>query len=298
MAYQTGTSTGADDLLGIIATFAVSQGFVQEQFATISGGKWLTLSYAGMYYHFVSGDTNIDRLGADPEKKINAYLSTGYNPGAAWDAQTGMSDVASDYRRGVTNGMTGPFYAYHLFAGDDEIHCIVEITSTQFAHISFGVMQKQFGGTGGHFVTGTACSSNTWLNFPIHENSVIYVPMEYNYYYGGIPSANEHDNLDTCLRDGATIDNSTSGFMNRSYSTIDGSAALVPIYFHPQRPDGHYSLVGYLSQVRYVNNYGLQDRQEITLGSDTWIVFPMTEKASNVNQYLSGSYGLAYKKVV
>jgi len=298
MAYQTGTSTGADDILGIISTFAVAQGFVQEQFVNITGGKWLTLSYSGMYYHFVSGTTFSDRFGVTPEGKINAYLSTGYNPGAAWNAQPNMSDVTSNDKRGVTNGMTGPFYGYHLFGNGDEIHCVVEITSTDFAHISFGVMQKQHGGTGGHYVVGTAPVATDALETPYHENSVIYTPMEVDYYYGGAVGAGESNRSFTCLRDGEGSNASNEGVMGRSYSTIDGSSALVPIYFHLQRPGGYYSLVGHLSSVRFINVYGLQDRQEITLGSDTWKCFPMAKKSSTVTDITSGSYGLAYKKVI
>jgi hypothetical protein len=300
MAYQTGTSTGADDLLGIISTFAVAQGFVQEQFVTITGGKWLTLSYSGMYYHFVSQPTLYDRFGVTPETEIRGFLSTGYNPGSAWNAQTGSSDVGSIEQRGVTNGMTGPFYAYHLFGGDGEIHCVIEITSTEFSHINFGVMSKTYSGTGGHYITGTqailADASGAFV--PFHDNAVFYAPMEYDYYYSGTPTLPNY--IRTPLETGS--DDSRYGYFGASYSTIDGSTVLMPITIHFSRPDSYWSYLGYSTNARYVNLYALQSRQEITLGSETWKVFPLLAKSgtdlSSSPTVQSGYYGIAYKKVV
>jgi len=304
MAYQTGTSTGAADLLGIISTFAVSQGFVQEQLVDANGGKWLTLSYQGMYYHLASRSTPYDRFGGVSETIIEGYLSTGFNAGSAWNAQPGTSVVGQTFAGGYTNGMDGPFYAYHLFADAQEIHCVIEISSIDFAHINFGVIEKTYSGTGGHFITGTFGLYNegpATLNPPFDENITVYAPMESNYYYGLSNATHAPSNyIQTPLEVGNS--NSTNGYFGRSYSSIDGSAALMPITLHFSRPDSYFSYLGHPASARYVSLQGLQPRQEVTLGSETWQVFPIFRKSGTdwgtIPEPASGYFGMAYKKVL
>jgi hypothetical protein len=102
----------------------------------------------------------------------------------------------------------------------------------------------------------------------------------------------------TGWRDGAY-----SQFMSAQSSALNGFKPLLPIALYGENvqpaPDAHF-LMGYIPDIRTVNMYGLQPGEELSVGSDTWVVFPVSRKGNNgttFNQEQSWNFGFAYKKV-
>jgi hypothetical protein len=84
--------------------------------------------------------------------------------------------------------------------------------------------------------------------------------------------------------------------------TTDG-VALIPIYvgMHSDFQSAlRWSPVGQIPDVYRVNMKSLDAEQEISIGSDTYVVFPLINKDANntvAGEGYSGYEGLAYRKI-
>ena len=54
MAYETGASTGPNDLLGKLRLFAIAQGWTINRWTTVGSGRELCLSKGSAYYNMRS----------------------------------------------------------------------------------------------------------------------------------------------------------------------------------------------------------------------------------------------------
>ena len=86
-------------------------------------------------------------------------------------------------------------------------------------------------------------------------------------------------------------------------SAYNGFIPLIPIMFgnasYTPTPDNRYFL-GSFPDVRAVNAGGLSAGVEHIVGSDTWLIFPVTRAigSSGSGEEWSADMGIAYKKVV
>ena len=56
-------------------------------------------------------------------------------------------------------------------------------------------------------------------------------------------------------------------------------------------------LLGFMKDVRGINIKNYEAGDEVTVGSDTWMVFPSVKKGATPSSSCSGYQGIAYKKV-
>jgi hypothetical protein len=207
MSYQTGTSTGPNDLIDKIRAFLESDGWTTNLFTTVGLGYRLHVQKTAadgtvMYFNFRSaiaehGSTITgDNRDYQPETynygDITGILingSTGYDVGLSWDMQP-------DYPRSLddpypdTNSMascmtamsTSAIPAYYIFSVDDTVNIVVEVTSGEFQFMSFGLLEKQGVYTGGQFFSASYDSYE-----PNYERQYIYSTNIPNYF-----SANTH----------------------------------------------------------------------------------------------------------
>ena len=67
-------------------------------------------------------------------------------------------------------------------------------------------------------------------------------------------------------------------------------------YYRDPNNDRVY-LLGYLPNVRGLNIRNFTPGQEVTVGSDTWVMFPLSSKTESFVVNRSGFSGIAHKKV-
>jgi len=185
MAYQTGTSTGPDDLLDKLRTFLSSNGWTINEWSDESSmyESWSGLNGSGkrlhvqktagdstvMYFNFRSvnrgvvfedhsTDSSIESYGKYKAEITGIALngSTGYSASNNWDKQPGYMQ-SSDGSWGVcmTELSLTAIPAYYFFQDGDTVIVCVEYQSGKFQWLAFGLLEKQGTITGGQFLAGS-----------------------------------------------------------------------------------------------------------------------------------------------
>src|SRR5690606_5388829 len=89
-------------------------------------------------------------------------------------------------------------------------------------------------------------------------------------------------------------------FNNLPANSGDGFVPLagVPIFYRDvtPNPDNLY-LMGWMPDVRTLNRRNFNPKDEITVGVDTWKIFPHVRKQNTGDQNESENLGVAYKKI-
>lgn len=192
MAYETGTSTGPNDLLDKLRIFAVAQGWTQNRWATVGSGRELCLSKGSAYFNmrsytnetaFINGSNYTTKYGI----AING--SDAFASGNAWDRQVGYpvrfgGTAGQDQGHGYMPFVTsfGPFPSYYLFAPDSKtIYLEVEVTTGVYQRMGFGSLDLFNGSTpgGGRFFYSTGSDAGvtnstatyTWLGTEIDNGT-------------------------------------------------------------------------------------------------------------------------------
>jgi hypothetical protein len=297
MAYQTGTATGTADLLDKLNTFAVANGWTLNRRDAAS----LSISKSGIYQNLWENGS-----------KILLRMATGYDGGAAWDAQPG----AATWKQ-VSWGMSGSFSAYHFFAAGNYIYIVVEVDPGVFKHLAFGEIHKCGAYTGGEFSAtvildnengtvsirphGLFGCQDDGANFvyvnhvnglrvvgldaqpdwrPLNGNTAVpeYVVKSSEFYFSG---SNGTDNGH--YRD---------WFVN-SPNTETQQTILIPIHLYVERGSSLFSPAGYIDDLRLVNMTNINPGDSRIIGANEWLCFPVWQKGVNP----SYNYGYAYKKI-
>jgi hypothetical protein len=311
LAYQTGVPTGCANFLGTLATAATSAGWtVDHNAAVTSDGYWLALHNATGCY------VDLHALAAD--NQINIYGATGYNGSNSYNAQPGNGPVSLP----AITGSGASFLGYHIFTqaggASPYIHCILEVTSGVFVHIHFGTIVSTNGGGNVNYV---GCSSTVSPN-----------GTPYNSYpqFQTTPWA---DNTFDGMMINATVDGTNHWFRSQNIvgtptralfpfvnpvnpslgkqlyfaavksqpNTFNGLPVLLPMPIMLERASGNlWAYVGDALDIRQYNLQSNSPKDEITIGSDVWKVFPVITKGSATNVYngalCSGMVGFAFRK--
>ena len=92
-----------------------------------------------------------------------------------------------------------------------------------------------------------------------------------------------------------------SSFARMTLSATSGLTSMYPIalfYFGGVVGGiGQWYPLGYMADVRGIDTQVFSETQEITVGADTWVVFPVTHKFATQANGNCRSMGVAYKKV-
>lgn len=313
MAYAELTATSPDDVIDKIATFASSNGWTIHRNNLVSTNRTLTLSKGTDYIH-VYNTNNTD---------IYLLISVGYDGALAPSAQPNPSGSAQ------TNLLAGPYTKLYLFADSSPsnyIHVAVETSGGIFRHMSFGMMDKLGTWTGGTYVDGTYwelgnltayfwgdyhsalfCSRSNVPNTTcgsircdIAEDSVTngFARLTDNGFsyraYTGLYCGRSNN------ADGTGY--LTSQFYDRNAAPFSSQVTLGTILADVSRTGGFWSTLGAFPNVRYLNIANFAPGQEITIGTDTWKVFPMLRKGVGTwgnpagNIPYSNNHGYAFKK--
>lgn len=322
MAYETGTPSNIEDLVGKLFTFLVAEGWTQDQLDNTN--NWATIHRDSLYVSF--------RWDATAQTDLALYQSLGYTSGAphliASDSGNGDSTVPIDSGRRVNFTAAGPFTKYYFFASDAApyyCYVVVEVASGRFRHFGFGNLDKLGTWTGGEFVYGHVWNlGTTQIDNPVTTGHTMFLDgvcttaanlatvhiegltgMGVNDKWGvvGIAAAgtDRAGNARWALAGGGR-----AGFWGYALgwltsSRLNAYKPLIPmplIWRNTATAPDTWKLLGHQPDISIVNMKHFSPGDEITVGADTWVVFPWVRK-----QYLladteeSWNAGVAYKKV-
>jgi hypothetical protein len=307
MAYQENTTAASPaDLINVIATFAAANGWTVERNNLAGSNRTVTLKRAETdYIHLYNTATSA----------LSVLGSVSYNSAVQPPSETLRGNPAS------CNVLTGPYTRTYLFADDSpapHIHAVIEITAGVFRTLSFGLLEKA-----GVYTGGTYYDATTWENTNSNSqtwNTTSHACFESNTLNGSLRvdiPADSRSNAWTGLADftlfnglGSAISNSTEnpprGFLttlayNRNLAPFSGNTILAPIANYVNRVGGLRSPVGVFPNVRYLRMDRYIPGEEISIGGDTWKVFPFVRQGngpggSGLAPY-SAQHAYAFKKV-
>lgn len=298
MSYQTGTYASSNDLVTTLATFLGANGWTIDM-NTIDPGGWVRLHiHQGSDYIHIrsvnSASTGVVMNGVSaPFNGVAAYPSDSYNGANAWGDQPGNA--------GTIKGMflstldTAGTYHFFTYPGSTEVYVVIEYTPSKFQLLCFGqILRYDASETRCNFLFGAANSSSdigTNEHIPFRSTA-----------QGGIPSQTVFRNQNSVgtswvfpaygadgIMGGAILDEALIPYTKNSFSWQTSMLPLILYY----RAGLRIRPAGELQFLRRLDITAYPAGSELTLGSETWVVFPYHQK--NVS---TGTYGYAVKKVL
>lgn len=305
VAYESGVASSPADLVSKLGTLAAANGW--------------TVSSATTGVVFRNGDINVG-VHADAS---TVYLrgALGYDSGAAWNAQPGTAPDFSSSDVGA-----GPFTAYHAWVGDEGgreyLHCAIEITSGMYRHFVIGQIVPYGAITGGVYVDAVYWHPNGFstqmLDNPVHR----FVCSGHSNTNSPMPKAgwgqfwcdydSKTDNWQLMYNNASPaippihanrVKGSVGPMTMRRALSLAGAmkwnlrTPLSPMEYMVGRSELLWSAVGRIPHMRQVSlaNYAAAD--EISVGGETWKVFPIMRRNAGtppVGVANSDLYGYAY----
>lgn len=321
--YATGTAADQDALMTALKDFAVTtNSWTQDAFSTST--DLLEIHKGTCYVQFLWDSQT------SPDGGIAFFQSTGYDgsgPGSE-PGDSGNGDDATPYtaERRLNNIGNGPF-TYFFFADTtpDYIHGVVEFATGIYRHFSFGTIEKAGSWTGGEYCTAaswdTAAKSSLtdfrhyWLFDMLHtsdpyEAATIHIegmPNEGGSSKWGVAwtgseattgldgDGNARVRIQGHFRDGYLMN--AVGWLRANPN--NGFVPMFPIhlYYWDDNPaPDQIMFLGTVPDMRGINIHYLEPEEEFTIGSETWKIFPWTQKSSTGTAEESGNMGVAYRK--
>lgn len=333
MAYETGTATNLADLIAKLSTFLQANGWTENRRDNAAGivgfsknnifisGRWDPATPAALSLH--QSTAALPGAGTEPGN-ATGDSGNGYNT----DASHSNTNLRTE--RYVELG-NGPFPYYAFFekdSGPAYIHVAVETSTDRFQHFGAGELNKVGDGwTGGEYLygqvntTGTELSpSSTWLLDGIFDSlNVNDERQAATIRISGFPSqivgsvwgnvwgrtlVDASQPNDTAANAKVAVQGGYRGgpFASRwGLFASDKLRGLIPMYsvglFYVDNVNSNSYFLGWQADVRGVNMRGIAAKEEITIGSDVWIVIPAGQRDIGNAAGTTAFMGIAYKKV-
>jgi len=306
--YATGTPTSLSDFLNSLATFAASAGWtVDHNGVYTSGDYWLAVHLGSVYLDYympppVSGANTV----------IQLFGATGYSGASAPGAQAGSSVNSSN----LAPAPPGPFTAYHFFStsgGPAYLHALLEYSSNNFLHVHGGALNAVGGASPATYTAATQWSALAGGSSSVDGGGLgNFTPFSAEASSGsGYRQFQILATVDAVQRwfypDAATPRRAVGavkrGSRNvhafaREPNTLNQLVPFIPLSLYLERlAGGIYSYVGDVYDMRWMNLANNQAKDEITVGADTWKVFPVIAKLPfGAPTAATNNYGFAFRK--
>jgi hypothetical protein len=299
-----------------------AEGFAQWNKNSMHVGlKWVANAPNNMSIHQALGNGGAVFPGAHTNDS-----GAGYNASFGTDAQL-------DDERCVNDIGDGPFPSYYFFENDASpayVHVVVEIASETFRHFGWGEMNKFNDWTGGeycygqfadeatnssgvdtgHYVPfdGQQAASNALAqrNATIHAEGLPNqgVNEKWLLHMGGTADLDSTDRLDTAGEiKRITFGGLRSGPIAYGFGEFrsDVSTGHIPLYplaiFLRDFTNNYCYFLGDIPDIRGVDIFHFTPGQEVTVGSDVWLFFPLVRRTEDNVVGRTYYLGIAYKKV-
>lgn len=307
MAYSDPTSiANAADLIDRIVSFAGANGWTVERNSLDGANRTATLRKVGVsdYVHLYNTDPTTVRM----------RISIGY------DDELPIADQPNVSNQAVCTLLAGPYPRAFMFASGDQVWVSVAIArSGEYRHLTFGVVDKMGTFEGGTYVDGSSWpGGNWWANF--NNNHAPFLSLGSGTTRGHVRVDIPADERENFFFSFSATNNNTRVVSDAGEGTGALAAALVnradrnafsgrsvlhaiPLYVARTGSQTFYSPIGVVQDVRYCSINKFEPEQEITIGSDTWVVFPVAAKrplnsTSGEQPAASGDYAYAIRKVL
>lgn len=306
-------------------TFLVANGWTQDEFNTTTNRS--------AYTRTGGGDTCSVQFYWDGVAALAYFQSTSHDGSAPGSNPNDSGNTASPSGTLTTGSLAylasnGPFTSYHFFESDFYFHVALESSSGVWTYFGAGVCTKIGTWTGGAYSFGM--KHNNGFNIPNSEgHSFIcdalastanaihssFIHMEGMPGQGGsgkwgvFCKGTDGTGNDTAavarevVHGGSRTGPYTHAFMDYPVSLAQGFVPMWPIPVWHIRKDTTPDIItplGEIPDIRVLNIKHFSDAQEVVIGADTWIVFPMRNKSDTVGSVSvpqTGYAGYAFKKV-
>jgi len=250
--------------------------------------------------------------------------STGYDGGETWDYQPGgiVNEAAKSSGCCIT-GMIESYINYWFYQNGDCTHAIFEISIGKFMHMAFGCLDKAGTIAGGQFCMASIDGYHPNRNYnalttsrfrtrfgvyhdetpagwvlltnidgdslwsPIGETTTNYVHISRSIAI----APNEQDDVGSAAYPDGDLAGLGEMIVSSGPNTFNGLAAMMPFYIFARRTSTNYSLLGWPADIRYICCESYDPGAELTLGADTWMVFPMHCKTTDGGAVVNGGPG-------
>jgi hypothetical protein len=315
--YATGTPTSLSDFLNALNTFAVSAGWTSNfnghaGFSGASHDYYLALNKDTCFLNYYVPDTTA----VAGTLTLQLFGSTAYAGSTAPSAQAGASTNPTL----MFPPPAGPYNAYHFFStatsGVDYLHTLLEYSAGNFLQLHGGRLNAVGGAAPVIYCAGTSWSSLAGGNSASDGGPGIgnYTPFSAESPGGSSGGWREFQiratvdsvarwfwpaNVSPARAIGAVRNSSKNVHaFARSPNTFNQLVPLIPLSLFLERAVGQiYSYVGDVIDMRLMNLANNQAKDEITIGSDTWKVFPVISKQPfGSATAATNNYGFAFRK--
>lgn len=323
--FETGQATNIADLFSKLTTFAVAAGWTNDHsasdrlFLTRSGVsvafRWSTTSptCAGVYHH-------------------TAFISSGTDPGNHTNdsGQGAISGTNATLLTGRHVALVNSTMTYWFFESDvsgvNYLHAVVEIAALQYVHFGFGDLVKHGTWTGGQYSYGQRVSGAQAISGAIDSDAsylldglgtgATSLPFLGVVHAESLPNQTASGKWGVCWSGGLSAGNDRGGTAREFFvggyragptqylfnrfggSDVSGITPLTSIeVWYRNRSLARWHPLGVMPDCRSFNIEFWSGGQEVTIGGDTWIVFPASQKSESAATNQTLNLAVAYKKV-
>jgi len=336
MAFTNQQTSSVADLFTKLYTFATSNGWTGDH-NDYSNGKVAFSKSPGSNKLFVSFRWDTSTVQYIGIYQALGFSGTGTDPGNHTDDSGNgkvsgtNATLATGRHIYIPQSATVPIQ-FWAFEDDHYIHVVVETTADTYVHFGIGLGDKKGDWTGGEYCYGhkqilasslVAVKKGTSILLDgLSDNSDTPTDMEdyvATVHAEGLPNEGGSSkwainagnigsgSLGTDRGSNARIHFSggfRAGPIARPFGrfSANSSSGIVPGYplglFYWNRTNGYkYGPMMFIKDVRGVNIQYFTGGDEITVGSDTWVLFPAYKKAVGSLTNTSAYQGIMYKKV-
>lgn len=318
MAFSQTTASTIDDVIGAICNYAIANaGFSDAGTTVVNTVTHRRISKGGIFWTFWKDGTS-----AATRYRIGCRMS--YSVAANVEP----TNLNGQFERSFCSfyNFPGPFPNVYLFSEGTCVHCVIEVTTGVFTHISIGQITKTETFVGGEYVScmyqdyragtplrysfgpngsngtlfqgdgarNTSYGSTTYGSGAIRD---LAGKSAYNDYkdFTPIGGSNQYTaDLRACT--GSAMRGPTSEIFRDAPNIATLRSPVFPMYIFLRDPtSGLKRMSGYVPNIRLCPMEYLDNGETIL---NDWQVFPMTAKESDLLYYpASGNWAFAYRKV-
>jgi hypothetical protein len=325
MAYETGAATTQQDLIQKLHTFAVTNGWTQDELDTTNKRSGLHLGNCYVQFRWDS----VASTGS-----IGLYQSLGFTPGQ-WpgnhpsDSGNGYIGTPITTQRRVSGIGNGAFPTYYFFSDTTYLYVVLEYVTGLYRHFGFGVVEKVGTWTGGEFVVAHVWSATQPdyptgsyhnLLFDAHSPGASYATECGTIHAEGLPNQSGSGKWGVVWGySGAVANNGLDRGSNQRVAVVGGTRsgpmvnalcwcpangangflamAPIPLFYNWYATPPELRLIGFAPALRVINLRYFVAAEEVTVGADTWKIFPWVRKRHLKDGAAeSWNAGLAYLK--
>lgn len=323
MAYATGAAADADAFMAALVSFLTGQGWSVNK---NNWPTWVAVSKGDCYVNFrknAYGTINFnDSNGvARVDTRIMCCIASGFTD-TAYNTQPDALTNSNIQNSVVINDMTGPLPSYHFYADDTYCHVVVQTRAGCYNHLSFGQLEQ----LNTAFSPAPSYIGCTWYNWWPNGtgggsmtswgggHSVMFNGDNTQFFVGGADNvtttkvrSSHFQNFNRWSGPGNSYGGSIfTHFLMTGNMAVNGNTPFMPlmgIVYQTEQP-GTF-LLGTAPNIRLVSMVGRSAQDQVTLGSDTWDLYPMRKvqelyvieaPASPAIDNTSAGYGFAIKR--